>query len=154
MAAGMSDDPTPQGLDHVGLDLWFTSLAWETEVFARVERAGFDDISLADSEVLSAIPLDGARLVEVARRRRITKQAAQERIAALIKRGYLTAEPEPQDRRARILSHTVRGRALREALSSAKVALHRELEERLGSERFRDLRAALAEAKALYTPGA
>ncbi|MCH2077139.1 MAG: MarR family winged helix-turn-helix transcriptional regulator [Rhodobacteraceae bacterium] len=149
----MSDDPTPQGRDHVGLDLWFTSLAWETEMFARVQRAGFDDISLADSEVLSAIPLSGARLVEVARRRRITKQAAQERIAALIKRGYLTSASDPQDRRARILSHTIRGRALREALNTAKIALHRELEEKLGADRFVALREGLAEAKALYTPG-
>ncbi len=147
----MADDGSDL-VDHVGVDLWFASLAYEQAMFARVAEHGFADISVTDSEILVAIPAGGARMTDVARARRVTKQAAQERIKSLIARGYLAAEPDPEDKRARRLIHTDRGHALRAALNGIKRQLHREVEDRLGREatarlrdQLRDLRARLAE---------
>lgn len=146
----MADD-TSDLVDHIGVDLWFASLAYEQAMFERVAQNGFADISVADSEILVAIPADGARMTDVARARRVTKQAAQERIKSLIERGYLTAEPDPADKRARRLIPTERGRALRTALAGVKRALHAEVEDALGPQATAQLRQQLRDLRMRLT---
>ncbi|MEM7723968.1 MAG: MarR family winged helix-turn-helix transcriptional regulator [Pseudomonadota bacterium] len=139
-------------VDHIGVDLWVAARAFEQAMFDSVAALGFADVSVADSEILVAIPAKGARMTDVAKSRRVTKQAAQERIKSLIARGYLRTEPDPDDRRAQLLRHTERGRALRHALDTVKRGLHAEIVQTLGPEDVDRLRLALAEIVRQVSP--
>lgn len=130
-------------VDHIGVDLWVAARAFEQAMFDRVAALGFADVSVADSEILVAIPAKGARMTDVAKSRRVTKQAAQERIKSLIARGYLAVEPDPEDRRARRLVPTERGASLRAALDEVKRNLQSELLDTLGADDMARTRDAL-----------
>ncbi len=140
-------------VDHLGVDLWIAARDYEREMFERVRALGFEDISVADSEILVAIPKHGARITDVARTRRVTKQAAQERIKSLITRGYLVTQPDPGDKRARILVRSEKGHDLAVALAQVKRDLHAALTERLGEAEVKTLRAALRTISAALGEG-
>ena len=131
-------------VDHVGADLWRAFRAYEKAMFARVSESGFDDISLADSDILVLLEPEGIHLTELARRRRVTKQAAHEQVHSLVKRGYLALETDPDDRRARIVGYTRKGLNLTKALVDIKRQLHRKVADAIGADELRSLRQMLA----------
>jgi DNA-binding MarR family transcriptional regulator len=53
--------------------------------------------------------LDGLRPIELAERLRITKQSVNDLLGHLEQHGYLIREPDPADRRARVLRLTAKG---------------------------------------------
>jgi DNA-binding MarR family transcriptional regulator len=62
-------------------------------------------------KVLSMVPRDGGRrLTDLATVAGMTKQAMGEFVADLAERGFVTVEPDPSDRRARLVSLTEAGR--------------------------------------------
>lgn len=145
--ANPKSEPAPKErhlIDHVGADLWRAFRAYEKAMFARVNASGFDDISLADSDILVLLEPEGIRLTELARRRQVTKQAAHEQVHSLVKRGYLALEADPDDRRARIVRYTRKGLSLTKALADIKRQLHRKVTDAIGADRLRALRETLA----------
>lgn len=61
--------------------------------------------------VLSMVPFDGGRrLTDLAGVAAMTKQAMGEFVADLAERGFVVVEPDPADRRARLVSLTPAGR--------------------------------------------
>jgi DNA-binding MarR family transcriptional regulator len=112
-------------------------------MFERVNARGFRDVSLADSDVIVFISSEGAPLHEIAKLRGVTKQAVHEQIHGLVKRGYLIIEVDPEDRRARIVRYTNKGRALVESLKSIKRELHNEVANTLGEKQTMALRKTL-----------
>ena len=145
--ANPKSEPVPKErhlVDHVGEDLWRAFRAYEKAMFARVNASGFDDISLADSDILVLLEPEGIRLTELARRRQVTKQAAHEQVHSLVKRGYLALETDPEDRRARIVCYTRKGLNLTRALADIKRQLNRKVTDAIGADRLRVLRETLA----------
>src|SRR6266496_522273 len=147
----MKDDPKqpPDAeeaalVDHIGADLWRAFRAYEKAMFERVAAKGFEDISLADSDVFVFVDSEGTPLNEIAKQRRVTKQSAHEQVHSLVKRGYLVMEQDPNDRRARIVRYTKKGNALVASLKSIKRGLHREVVEALGEKQTKKLRMMLA----------
>ncbi len=130
-------------VEHIGADLWLAFRAYERAMYLQVAERGFEDISLPDSDVLVFIGPNGAQLVEIARQRRVSKQAVHEQVHSLVKRGYLTLETDPKDRRARIVRHSQKGRALVEALKGIKSSLHIEVADALGDKRLAELKDML-----------
>jgi DNA-binding MarR family transcriptional regulator len=98
------DAPTPLGslLTAAGQRL-------STELDTALRTAGFPDLRAAHAPVFMAIDPDGTRVTEVARRTRMTKQAAGELIRYLAERGYLTVTADPADGRARLVTLTDSG---------------------------------------------
>lgn len=135
--------------DHVGADLWLAFRAYERAMYLRVAERGFEDISLPDSDVLVFIGSNGAQLVEIARQRRVSKQAVHEQVHSLVKRGYLTLETDRNDRRARIVRHSHKGRALVEALKDIKSELNETVAAAFGAAEFADFKLALARIRGL-----
>jgi DNA-binding MarR family transcriptional regulator len=66
--------------------------------------------------LLSLVPREGVRPTELAARVGMTKQSLGEFVATLQEVGFLRVDPDPDDRRARVVSPTEKGRKLQERL--------------------------------------
>ncbi len=110
-----------------------------------VAAAGYDDLGPAHFTILQAPTPDGARPTELAARGQMSKQAANRLIRHLERRGYLRLEPDPTDRRARIVRLTERGWQLIATIRATVQEVERDWSRRLGPGRFEALRSALRE---------
>src|SRR5262245_18908322 len=84
--------------------------------FEAVVRAGYDDVNPAHVSLFRYPGLDGQRMTDVAARMQITKQSVHELIGHLETLGYLVREPDPTNRRARIVRLTSKGRGLQDTV--------------------------------------
>lgn len=127
-------------------------LPWEAVSF-RLLRAlhenGFDDIDSPQLGVLLWPGPHGMRPSDLAARMRITKQALNYLLGDLERLGYLERHPDPDDRRARRIALTERGRSLVPVLRAAVVETEREWAAALGEDRFAQLRELLIELNAV-----
>ena len=87
--------------------------------------------------------LDGRRLGDIARQMQITKQSVHEFVGHLEARGYLVREPDPADRRARIVRLTARGHQLESVIRTQASHGEDQIAAMLGQRRFAQLRQAL-----------
>ena len=123
-------------------------LPWEAvleRMLAALHENGFDDIDGPQLTVLLWPGPDGMRPSDLAGRMRITKQALNYLLGYLERLGYLRREPDPDDRRARRIALTDRGRALVPVIRSAVAQTERDWTAVLGEERFAQLRELLVE---------
>jgi DNA-binding MarR family transcriptional regulator len=100
-------------------------LAQREVVRSFPEAVGAPAIPLRGSQfrVLAMVPLEGGRrLTDLATVAGMTKQAMGEFVADLADRGYVDVEPDPADRRVRLVSLTPSGR---EAAAWARATLQR-----------------------------
>lgn len=134
-------------VDHIGVDLWRAFRAFEEAMFAALVAAGYDDVTTADSDVLAHVGPEGTRSTEIAKSRRITKQAAQEQVQRLVRRGYLEMRADPNDGRARLVVLTARGQAMMRDLAAVKRDLDGRVQAALGPDRMADFRTALASVR-------
>jgi DNA-binding MarR family transcriptional regulator len=70
---------------------------------------GFGDQRLAHHRVMPHVPAEGIRLVDLADRAGLTKQAMAELVGELERLGYLARTPDPADGRAKVIRFTERG---------------------------------------------
>ncbi|MDQ3784998.1 MAG: MarR family winged helix-turn-helix transcriptional regulator [Actinomycetota bacterium] len=113
------------------------------QIVDGVVAAGFPQ-KPKHSAVFAQIDPEGSRLTDLARRANITPQAMGELIDELEDLGYITREPDPSDRRAKLIVLTALGRAAIEAGKQAIVGLEARITEILGEEGHRVLREKLA----------
>ena len=136
----MSTDPTPRPLPALLTQV--KELAID-KMRARLAEEGYDDIREGYGCVFGFIDIDhGSRVTDLAERSGLTKQAVSEVIPELEQLGYATREPDPGDKRAKIVKLTPKGRAA--CLTGRRLFAEIEAEwaERFGEE----LLAALREA--------
>ena len=121
---------------------------WEAvqrHMLERLHAAGFDDLDTAHQAVFQYPGPQGARPSDLAARLRISKQALNYLLGELERLGYLERRPDPDDLRSKRIALTPRGIAaihvIREAVSEVEAAW----EQRLGPERFSQLRGLLLE---------
>jgi DNA-binding MarR family transcriptional regulator len=115
---------------------------WELNVEAAV-AAGYDDVTPAHISLFRYPGLDGHRLTDIARRMQITKQSVHELIGHLERLGYLVREPDPTNRRARLVHLTAKGHGLQEVIRRQAQASERQIADILGDVRFAHLNQAL-----------
>jgi DNA-binding MarR family transcriptional regulator len=90
--------------------------------------------------VLPLIGADGARVAEIARIQRVSRQAISVTSQDLETLGYLQREPDPHDRRGVVLTLTRRGRRLIADSVAAVAELEASFGEMLGVRRLASLR--------------
>lgn len=95
------------------------------------------------SAVFAQIDPDGSRLTELARRANITPQAMGELVDELEDLGYLTRQPDPTDRRAKLIVLTDQGRAAVEAGRQTIAVLEGRITDILGANGHKKLRQML-----------
>ena len=101
-----------------------------TTTLDALQARGYDDVSIADTNLLANLDTGGATITALARRAGVTRQAASQQVAALERAGYVTRRSSPDDGRAVIVVQTARGRRL---LSDA-LDIVDDLESRYASE--------------------
>ncbi len=82
------------------------------ELLERVAAAGYTDIRPAASRVFENIDPEGTRLIDLAERAQMTHQSMSELVVGLEQQGYVERQPDPTDRRARLVCLTPKGRGL------------------------------------------
>ena len=95
--------------------------------------------------LLPHIAPGGTRIVDLADKLGITKQAASQRVSELASEGLLELLPDPTDRRARLARFTPRGyEAIAHGLS-VLAAIERDIAAQIGEDRMRQLLESLLE---------
>ena len=109
-----------------------------------VNAAGFPQRP-AHSAVMAHIDIDGGtRLSTIAGRANITPQAVGELVDDLERLGYVVRQPDPDDRRAKRIVLTNRGRESVAAALDTIATLEAELEDLLGPDKVAELHDSLS----------
>ncbi|WP_405822324.1 MarR family transcriptional regulator [Streptomyces sp. NBC_01390] len=137
---------------NTGLLLFIPYRALEGRIFAVLAEAGFDDFTPAQARVLQRVGPDGTRLTELAERAQVTKQTAGFLVDQLEKAGYVTREPDPSDRRARLVCLAERARAAQPVAAEVVAEVEAEWEAHLGKRRMTQLREALTLLREITDP--
>jgi DNA-binding MarR family transcriptional regulator len=130
-------------------------LPWEAvthRLLQALHDNGFDDIDAPQLSVLLWPGPEGMRPSDLAARMRVTKQALNYLLGDLERLGYLERHPDPDDRRARRIRLTDRGRALVPVMRDAVSEVEREWADALGAERFDQLRELLWDLAHVVAP--
>jgi DNA-binding MarR family transcriptional regulator len=121
---------------------------WEAvqeHMLARLHAEGFADFDASYLTVFRYPSPEGERPSELAARRRVSKQALNHLLGQLEQRGYLRRDPDPEDGRSKRISLTPRGAKAVAIIRQAVTEMEDQWAERLGPERFEQLRSLLQE---------
>src|SRR5215471_14185366 len=121
-------------------------LPWEAvhrRMLQALRENGFGEIDGPRLAVLLWPGPDGMRPSELAARMKVTKQALNYLLGDLERLGYLERHRDPEDRRARRIALTDRGRELVPVIRAAVAQTELEWSEFLGEERFAQLHELL-----------
>lgn len=119
--------------------------ALASRIFASVvSGTHFDDLRPSHGNAMEQLELeDGLRLTDLAARAGVTAQSMGELVDDLEVKGYLERRPDPDDRRAKRIYLTDRGRKNARLAKRATADVEIYLAELLGRQRYHLLRRAL-----------
>jgi DNA-binding MarR family transcriptional regulator len=112
---------------------------------AAVAQAGIADMRAPFGFVIRALAEAPLELTALADRLGVTKQAAIKVVDEMEARGFLNRQPHPSDRRAKHLTLTAKGRAVREAALAESHRMEAELRAALGDADVEAFRRVLGE---------
>lgn len=136
----------PYLLDHIGLDLWRAALAWRERLTVEMVGRGHAWYGDARHAVAAALHPSGMPQSELVARMGMTKQAVQQLLDGLEVDGIVRREPDPNDRRGKLVVYTAKGRAAVRDATAIKRAIERDIRTALGDARFEAMKKALSEA--------
>jgi DNA-binding MarR family transcriptional regulator len=136
---------SPVGPPLIGALLRFPWEEVQRHMLERLHERGFDDLDAAHLQVFQYPGPQDARPTELAARLRMTKQALNYLLGELERLGYLERRPDPDDLRSKRVVLTRRGKAVVRVIREAVGEVEASWAERLGGERFAELRALLLE---------
>jgi DNA-binding MarR family transcriptional regulator len=115
-----------------------------TAMRAGLAEAGYDDIPANGMYVIGALAWGGAPLGQIIRELRVSKQAAGQLVDALVLRGYLERQADPDDRRKLTVALTERGRAAADTQTAARLGVDASLLAIVGEDNVRRAKQVLA----------
>ena len=115
------------------------------EGLMELSRTRFPGLRTRHYRLLGFIPDDGVRLTRIAEVSGLTKQALAQALAPLEAGGYVSVEPDPDDRRARIVRRSDRGHEVVDALLGVQADYERRWAAQVGPERWAAARQVLIE---------
>ena len=123
-------------------------MPWERvleRLLAGLRERGFTDLGAAHLTVLQWPGPDDLRPSELAAQSRMSKQALNYLLGQLERLGYLRREDDPRDQRFKRIQLTERGQRAARAMRDIVSEVETEWEQRLGPERFAELRLLLTD---------
>lgn len=117
--------------------------ALDARIEAGLQAAGYEDLRPAYFEVFRYMSPEGRRSTELAELAQITKQSMGYLIDYLETAGYVARLPDPDDRRAKIVQLTEKGREVRQTAVQIIHQVESEWAELIGSEQMANLRQML-----------
>ena len=139
----------PFGPPLIGALLRIPWEAVQRHMLERLQERGFDDLDVAHLNVFQYPGPQGARPSELAARLRISKQALNYLLGELERLDYLERRPDPDDLRSKRVVLTRRGTSAIHVIREAVGELETAWAEKLGPERFSELRNLLLELNQL-----
>ena len=115
----------------------------------RLRERGFDDLEIAHLSVFQYPGPNGLRPTQLAAQLGMTKQAVNYLLGQMERRGYVERRPDPDDVRSKRIALTSRGEAATRTIIDAIAEIEQDWSERLGEERFAQLRELLVEVNSL-----
>lgn len=112
-------------------------------VYGRMAEAGFPDVRPAHSSLFRNMAEGGSRVSDLAERAQMTKQSMGYLADSLAAAGYVTLEPDPTDRRAKLVRLTEKGRAAGDAMVRLSAETEREFAALIGQPDMAQLRRLL-----------
>jgi DNA-binding MarR family transcriptional regulator len=131
-------EPADEGF-LIGALVAITSDALRQQGRARLAAAGFADVRPAHDVVFALLRPEGDRVVDLAKRAQMTKQAVGYLINYLEKHEYVERVPDPTDGRAQIVRRTERGLAFQRTARRVVQEIQNEWAQQLGIERMQQL---------------
>lgn len=133
--------------------LMFIASRWAANrIFDALQRAGFEDLTIAQSRLMMGLDPEGTRLSVLADRAQIAKQTATALVDRLERAGYVERVPDPSDGRARLVRMAARAEAAVPLARAEEDRIEAEWRERLGPDRMEQLREALTDLRAITDP--
>ena len=114
----------------------------------RFAERGHSEIRPPHGNVMQFLDDDGTRVSVLAERAEMTKQSMAELVAHLERLGYVKRVPDPDDRRAKLVRATPRGKQLYAIAREVVAEIETEWTKRLGRAKMRRLRELLEELNA------
>lgn len=125
--------------------------AYKRSADVRLAAAGLEDLPTSGGYLLGYLASGEESVADMILGLGFTKQAFSQLVDAMVLRGFITRDVDPDDRRRMILRMTERGEAAARASYDGCVGVDQELERRLTAEELAGLRkglSVLAEIKA------
>jgi DNA-binding MarR family transcriptional regulator len=114
-------------------------------IYRSVVDAGLSDMRPAHGNAMEMLAIeDGLRLTDIAARAGMAPQSMGELVDDLVAKGYLERREDSEDRRAKRIYLTPKGRATAEASRVAVTSVEHQLSDRLGAVQYRQMRRHLA----------
>ncbi|HEX3609296.1 MAG TPA: MarR family winged helix-turn-helix transcriptional regulator [Solirubrobacterales bacterium] len=120
----------------------------------ELTNRGYADLRPTHGCVFRFVREDGMRLTDLATNAGITKQSAGELVDDLVKLGYVERTADPDDRRAKLICLTERGREAQRVGFGIFTELEQRWAAHFGQERFDQLRELLEQIAAEKAPAA
>ena len=130
---------------HIGRLLLELSKDFQLRALNYLDELGYEDITLAYLDIVTAISVEGTRLTDIAATRGISKQAAGQMVKELVAKGYLTRQADPLDGRATLIMFTSKGKSLLSAGKQSIDAIEAFYARLVREAQFDALREGLAE---------
>lgn len=125
---------------------------FERQLIAALKEGGHPDFRPRYGAVLANIDADGTRPSTLADRAAMSRPSMVELIDELESKGYVRREPDPDDRRAKLIVPTRRGMDTMPIAAGAIDGLEQRFRELLGDHQYQAMRRALGELHANFGP--
>ncbi len=127
----------------LGLLLRLVHQHWTQDVEAALEEAGYGDIRPPHANVFTFIRPKGIQVSELTRLAHVRKQTMTQAVEELERLGYIERRPDPNDRRARLVFLTERGRGVRPIAVATGRLVDQRWSDIAGSQEIEGLKQAL-----------
>lgn len=112
-------------------------------MFERLADEGFGDLRPLHGAVLAHLDEDGSRAVDLSLRSGSHKQVVSKIVDELEQLGYVTRQPDPDDRRAKLVVPTERGREQMRRSDDIADEIEEDLRALIGADRFAAVKSDL-----------
>lgn len=143
MASSGRQRPDPSYAVNTAVLLREAFVALNGQVVPRLAERGFSDVRPAHNAVFQHLDAAGTTVSALAERAEMTKQAMAELVSHLEERGYVDRVPDPNDRRAKLVRPTDRGREVYAVVRELVPEMEQRLVDVIGATRVRQLRRDL-----------
>jgi DNA-binding MarR family transcriptional regulator len=114
--------------------------AVQQELFTALAAQGFDDLKPRHGAVLAYLDAGGVRATALSRLSGLHKQIIGTLVDELETLGYVVREPDPADRRAKLVCPTPRGLEQMRAADAVMAAIQRRHARRLGRQNYQQFK--------------
>ncbi|NGY60153.1 MarR family transcriptional regulator [Lentzea sp. NEAU-D13] len=133
------------GMSDIGVLSAHLLASFQKELFTRLAEAGHEHLRPRHGAIMAYLAAGGTRASELSERSGQHKQVVGTLIDELERLGYVTRQPDPADRRAKLVVPTELGRDQMAQAKRIIADIEARLARQVGSDRFASFKAVFAE---------